>query len=62
LIGQIDSEKKHDGVITCKDGFTATTVGPVEFEDLARGFPVDFHIEEVDESSVFCVMTVRKVR
>lgn len=62
LIGQIDYEKTHDGVIACLDGFTATTVGRNEFEDLARGFPVDFHIEEVDESSVFCVMTVRKVR
>jgi 2-polyprenyl-6-hydroxyphenyl methylase/3-demethylubiquinone-9 3-methyltransferase len=28
LLGEIDYEKTKDGVIVCKDGFTATTVSP----------------------------------
>ncbi len=60
LIGEIDHEKTRNGIIVCRDGFMATTVGPEEFEELAHGFPVDVHIEEVDESSIFCVMTVHE--
>jgi SAM-dependent methyltransferase len=60
LIGPIDYEKTHDGTITCRDGFTATTVGKAEFEELMRGLPVTIHIEEVDDSSIFCLMEVRE--
>ena len=60
LIGPIDYEKTRDGTITCRDGFTATTVGKAEFEELVRGLPDDVHIEEVDDSSIFCLMEVRE--
>lgn len=56
LLGEIDYEKTGDGNIVCKDGFTSTTIGPPQFERLMDGFDVDWHLEEVDESSLFCVM------
>jgi SAM-dependent methyltransferase len=58
LLGEIDEEATKDGVIVCKDGFRAETVGPDEFERLAAstGFPAE--IVEVDGSSVFCVISV----
>jgi len=57
LVGEIDYEKTGDGVIVCKDGFTATTVRPEEFRKLTSRFDVDKKIIEVDESSIFCVIT-----
>ena len=60
LIGEIDWQRTGDGKITCKDGFTATSIGPDAFLRLIRGFPVEYRIEEVDESSIFCVLTVCK--
>ncbi len=58
LLGEIDRDATHDGVIVCKDGFTATTISPDEFLSLASEFNVDPRIEEVDESSLFCEITV----
>ena len=57
-IGEIDHEKTGDGVIVCKDGFTATTVSPDEFLSLTSGLNVVSEIVEVDNSSVFCVMGI----
>jgi ubiquinone/menaquinone biosynthesis C-methylase UbiE len=54
LLGEIDYEKTGDGVIVCKDGFTATTVGPDEFRELTAGLNADVNITEVAGSSVFC--------
>jgi ubiquinone/menaquinone biosynthesis C-methylase UbiE len=54
LLGEIDYDKTHDGVIVCKDGFTATTVEPEQFLDLVAGFDISATIEEIDESSIFC--------
>jgi SAM-dependent methyltransferase len=54
LLGEIDYARTRDGVIVCKDGFTATTVRPGEFEALTNGLDADVSIVEVDESSVFC--------
>lgn len=59
LIGEIDHDKTRDGEIVCKDGFTATTIGPGQFRTLATGFDVDVLIEEVDESSLFCEIVKR---
>jgi SAM-dependent methyltransferase len=58
LLGEIDEERTGDGVIVCKDGFTATTVGPDEFRTLAGGLGVDCRIMEVDESSLFCEIEI----
>ena len=55
LLGEIDFEKTRDGIIECKDGFTATTVGIDQFRVLTSNIDsVIVNIEEVDESSLFC--------
>lgn len=56
LLGEIDYEKTQDGVIVCKDGFTATTASPEQFLSLASKLNVETKITEVDESSLFCEM------
>jgi SAM-dependent methyltransferase len=58
LLGEIDEEKTGDGVIVCRDGFTATTVGPDEFRALAEELGVDFRITEVGDSSLFCEIEI----
>ena len=60
LLGEIDWRRTHAGTIICKNGFMATTVAPEGFRRLTVDFPVDVFIEEVDASSIFCVLTVRK--
>jgi SAM-dependent methyltransferase len=59
LLGEIDHEKTRDGVIVCKDRFTATTVGPEQFRSLVGGIDADVRIVEVDESSLFCEIVLR---
>ncbi len=58
LIGEIDYQQTKDGVIVCKDGFKAITYSGEEFLKLASNFNVATNIYEVDNSSVFCEMTV----
>ena len=58
LIGEIDEDATGDGVITCKDGFSATTVSPEELSCLAVGLGWRRVIRTVDDSSVFCEITV----
>ncbi|MBW2015735.1 MAG: class I SAM-dependent methyltransferase [Deltaproteobacteria bacterium] len=60
LLGEIDYEATGNGVIVCKDGFRATTFGAEEFLTLASDFDVSPLVMEVDESSIFCEMTVLK--
>ncbi len=59
LIGEIDYDRTGDGIIVCKDGFEATTVGPNGFEALTSSFAIDPEITEVDGSSIFCEIRVR---
>lgn len=59
LVGEIDFDKTKDGVIICKDGFTASTVGRERFLELTAGLNVDTTIVEADESSIFCEMISR---
>jgi len=59
LIGEIDTARSGNGVIVCKDGFTASTVGDTRFRELTSDFNADISIVEVDESSLFCVMVPR---
>jgi ubiquinone/menaquinone biosynthesis C-methylase UbiE len=54
LVGEIDYERTGDGVIACKDGFTATTVAPEDFRALAASLGLAARVEEVDASSLFC--------
>ena len=58
LLGEIDNERTGDGLIVCKDGFTATTVRLGEFLALTSGLNLEVRIVEVDESSLFCEMTL----
>ena len=58
LLGEIDEEATGGGVIVCKDGFHAKTVGSNDFRELARGVGSDVTFTEVDRSSLFCVITV----
>ena len=60
LIGEIDFEKTRDGLIVCKDGFTATTVAESHFRALARELGLDARLIEVDSSSIFCEIAVRE--
>ena len=54
LVGEIDYEKTRNGVIVCKDGFTATTVSTDDFLALTSQVDAEVRIVEVDESSLFC--------
>lgn len=59
LVGEIDFGKTGDGVIVCKDGFTAFTINRERFLALAAHVEVDATIIEVDGSSLFCGMVPR---
>jgi 2-polyprenyl-6-hydroxyphenyl methylase/3-demethylubiquinone-9 3-methyltransferase len=59
LLGEIDPEKSRYGRIVCRDGFTATTVGPERFRELTAGLPVQVTIDQVDGSSLFCEMRIQ---
>ncbi len=59
LVGEIDYEKTGDGVIVCKDGFTATTIRPQQFQSLTEVLDVETRIVEIDESSLFCEIVPR---
>lgn len=56
LLGEIDMEKTKDGVIVCKDGFTATTVSSEKFRELTKDLAAALEIIEIEESSLFCVL------
>ena len=58
LIGEIDEERTGEGVIVCRDGFTATTVDPDRFKELASAIGVEARIVEIDGSSVFLEIPV----
>lgn len=58
LIGEIDERATADGVIACRDGFKSTTTSPDEFRDLSSGLASQVQIAEVDDSCLFCEITV----
>jgi 2-polyprenyl-6-hydroxyphenyl methylase/3-demethylubiquinone-9 3-methyltransferase len=58
FIGELDYTKTRNGVIVCKDGFTATTISKEQFRLLTKNFHVTTRIVEVDESSLFCEITL----
>ncbi len=57
LLGEIDYNATGNGVIVCKDGFRATTVTPRRFQELTADLAADVKLEEVDQSSLFCIIT-----
>ena len=60
LIGPIDYEQTKNGLIVCKDGFRATTLSPEDFHLLATQVRQVPKIVEVDCSSIFCEIAVRR--
>lgn len=56
LLGEIDLEKTKDGIIVCKDGFVAITFSEDELKKLGERSGCCYHIEEVDESSLFLII------
>lgn len=58
LLGEIDPDATGSGVIVCKDGFRATSVGPDEFISVTSELGIKPEIEEVDNSSIFCEISV----
>ncbi|MGD8536630.1 MAG: class I SAM-dependent methyltransferase [Candidatus Aminicenantes bacterium] len=60
LMGEIDEAATGKGVIICKDGFKASTVGPDDFTALTSNLPCKTEIIEVDRSSIFCEIRVEK--
>ena len=60
LLGEIDYEKTGNGTITCKDGFKATTFTINDFKELIKELKLEAEIKEVDESSIFCIITVNQ--
>jgi 2-polyprenyl-6-hydroxyphenyl methylase/3-demethylubiquinone-9 3-methyltransferase len=58
LLGEIDHERTGDGVIVCKDGFTATTVSPEAFRALTSDIDGSVDLIEVDGSSLFCEIRI----
>ena len=60
LIGEIDQDLTKAGIIVCKDGFRATTYSGMDFLELSAKFDIAPEIIEVDKSSVFCKMKVKK--
>lgn len=58
LLGEIDENATKNGVIVCKDGFRATTIGPDDFRFLASKIGAPYTITEVDNSSIFCDIAV----
>ena len=57
LIGEIDELKTMNGVIVCKDGFTAKTIYPNDFLSISQGLGASVMIEEVDASSIFMILS-----
>lgn len=54
LLGEIDWKKTGEGVIACKDGFSATTFSSEQFHQLLKKFDIRYRLFEVDDSSLFC--------
>ncbi|HUU76739.1 MAG TPA: class I SAM-dependent methyltransferase [candidate division Zixibacteria bacterium] len=59
VLGEIDLEKSHDGIIIGKDGFKATTFLKEDFEKIILELNLSATIEEIDDSSIFCVISVK---
>lgn len=62
LLGPIDPDRTGQGVIVCRDGFRAVTFRPGDFSALMRKMGLAHEIQEVDGSSLFCIVTVPRCR
>lgn len=60
LIGEIDRDATHPGEIICKDGFRSATFDVDRFTKLCEQVGAQAMLTEVDESSLFCEIKVRR--
>ncbi|HUT81357.1 MAG TPA: class I SAM-dependent methyltransferase [Candidatus Bathyarchaeia archaeon] len=58
LLGELDFNQTKNGKIVCKDGFKATTFTKNDFKKLISTIKVNAKIEEIDNSSIFCIINV----
>jgi len=61
LVGPIDYTQTRNGEIVCTDGFRAGAVTAEVFRSLGTELGVDPVITEVDQSSLFCRITVPEI-
>lgn len=59
LLGKIDYAKTQNGVIVCQDGFRAMTHSPEDLQRIGEESGYPYHVQEVDESSVFLIICKR---
>jgi 2-polyprenyl-6-hydroxyphenyl methylase/3-demethylubiquinone-9 3-methyltransferase len=59
LLGEIDMDRTYNGVIVCKDGFQASTFSKEDFENIIKNMKLKATIEEIDDSSIFCIIEKR---
>lgn len=59
LLGEIDWNLTNDGIIVCRDGFTARTYTEHDFKVILEALGVRGQFIEVDESSLFCEIQVK---
>ena len=57
LLGKIDVNQTGGGVIVCEDGFRAITFTEEDFIRLGEASGCKYEIQEVDESSLFLIIT-----
>lgn len=57
LLGEVDRERTRDGVIVCRDGFQARTFTEEDLTGLGEASGYEYDIQEVDESSLFLIVT-----
>lgn len=57
LIGPLDRERTGNGLIVCTDGFESSTVRPAEIGQIVAGVEAELEVVEVDESSIFYVLS-----
>lgn len=58
LVGEIDWQKTTDGNIVSKDGFSGKTYGRDDFEMIVRPMKIPYEIIKVDDSSIFCEISI----
>ncbi|MCL2549316.1 MAG: class I SAM-dependent methyltransferase [Symbiobacteriaceae bacterium] len=57
LLGEIDPKQSRDGIIVCKDGFQSLSHTPEQFTDIGRSTGYPYEIVEVQEASLFLIIT-----
>jgi len=57
LLGEIDHGQTKDGVIVCKDGFTAKTFSEDDLHKAGKASGFSYEVKTVDDSSIFLIIS-----